>query len=169
MDLKKLTPGEITIAVSGIVLLIFSFFKWYAIDISIGGQTLVSASKNGWGAPDSFLSILAILIGVVMAGHVIVDKVAGVEMPERLGKIGWGVFYLVGGVLAFLFLMIKYLGNTDFVKFGFYISILASIGLAVGGFLVSRERGHLQELMGGASGGGSTPPPNPPSGDPPVA
>jgi hypothetical protein len=169
VDIKKLTPGEMTIAISGVVLLIFSFFKWYSIEIKIGGQTLVAASKTGWGAPSAFLSIVAILLGVVMAGHVIADKLAGVEMPERLGKIGWGVFYLAGGVIAFVFLIIKYLGNTDYVKFGFYISILASIGLAVGGFLVSRERGHLQELMGGSSGGGSTPPPSPPSGEPPVA
>ena len=47
MDLKKLTPGEMVIAVSGVVLLIFSFFKWYSIEFSILGQT-VGASRNGW-------------------------------------------------------------------------------------------------------------------------
>lgn len=160
MDLKKLTPGEIVIAVSGIVLLIFSFFDWYKIEFKIAGQTIAAASENGWGSPDSFLSIVAILLGVVMAGHVIVDRIAGVEMPERIGNIGWGVFYLAGGIIAFVFLLIKWLGNNDFVQFAMYIAILASLGLAVGGFLVSRERGDLaalQKRSGGATGGDAPP------------
>lgn len=167
MDLKKLTPGEMTIGISGVVLLIFSFFKWYSIEFHILGQT-VGASRNGWEGPDAFFSVIAILIGIVMAAHVIVDKLAGVEMPERLGKFGWGVFYLAGGVISFLFLLIKWLGNNDFVKFGFYISILASLGLAVGGFLTARERGDLAALQTrGADGGGTPPPASPPPSPPP--
>ncbi|MFA5885804.1 MAG: hypothetical protein WDA60_18275 [Acidimicrobiia bacterium] len=147
------------VGVSGVLLLIFSFFNWYSVDFKIAGQTIASASENGWGKPDAFLSILAIIFGVVMAGHVIVDKLAGVEMPERLGSIGWGVFYLAGGVLAFVFLLIKFLGNTDYVQIWFYLAILCTLGLAVGGFLTAKERGDLAALQnrGGASGG-STPP-----------
>jgi len=33
VDLKKLTPGEMTIGVSGVLLLIFSFFNWYDVSI----------------------------------------------------------------------------------------------------------------------------------------
>ena len=69
MDLKKLTPGEMVIAISGVVLLIFSFFKWYGVEFKIAGQTIASASRNGWESPDAFFSIIAILIGVVMAAH----------------------------------------------------------------------------------------------------
>ena len=170
MNLKKLTPGEMTIGISGVVLLIFSFFKWYSVEFKIAGQTIASASRNGWQSPDAFFSVIAILIGIVMAGHVIVDKLAGVEMPERLGKFGWGVFYSAGGVIAFVFLIVKWLGNNDFVKFGFYISILASLGLAVGGFLTARERGDLAALSGSGAagtGGGGTPPPTPPPASPP--
>jgi uncharacterized protein (DUF486 family) len=160
VDLKKLTPGEMTIAISGIVLLIFSFFKWYGVEIKIAGQTIASASKNGWGAPDAFFSIVAILIGVVMAAQVIATRLAGVQLPERLGSIGWGLIHLAGGVIAFVFLLIKWLGNTDFTKFALYVSVLASLGLAVGGFLLARERGDLAALQnrGKAPGGGSTPP-----------
>jgi hypothetical protein len=168
LDLKKLTPGEMTIAISGVVLLIFSFFKWYGVNFSIkvAGTTVSGSgvSLNGWDRPNAFLSIVAILIGVVMAAHVIVNKLAGVEMPERLGSIGWGVFYVAGGVLAFVFLIIKWINHNDFVKFGFYISILASLGLAVGGFLTARERGDLAALQnrgaggtGGGTGGGTPP------------
>jgi hypothetical protein len=155
MDLKKLTPGEMVISVSGIVLLVFSFFKWYGVTVGEGTPFETSVGNNGWQAPSAFLSVVAILIGVVMAAHVIVDKLAGVEMPERIGKVGWGVFYLAGGVIAFVFILIKWVGNTDFTKFGLYVGLLSSLGLAVGGFLVAKERGHLAEL----TGGGSAPPP----------
>ncbi len=157
MDLKKLTPGEMVIGVSGILLLIFSFFKWYGVTVLSGTPFEDTVGYNGWQRPSAFLSIVAILIGVVMAGHVIADKLAGVDMPERLGKVGWGVFYLAGGVIAFVFVLIKWVGNTDYTKFGLYVGLLTTLGLAVGGFLVANERGHLAELRGGG-GGGSTPP-----------
>jgi hypothetical protein len=156
MDLKKLTPGEMIIGVSGILLLIFSFFKWYGITVLSGTPFEDTVGYNGWQRPSAFLSIVAILIGVVMAGHVIADKLAGVDMPERIGKVGWGVFYLAGGVIAFVFVLIKWVSNTDYTKFGLYVGLLTTLGLAVGGFLVANERGHLAELTGG--GGGSTPP-----------
>ncbi len=158
MDLKKLTPGEMIIGVSGILLLIFSFFKWYGASgqaADIADALGVRSSSNGWQSPSAFLSIIAILIGVVMAAHVIVNKLAGVEMPERLGKLGWGVFYLAGGVIAFLFVLIKFIGNTDGTKIGIYVGLLTTLGLAVGGFLVAKETGHLDELTGK---GGTTPP-----------
>lgn len=169
MDLKKLTPGEITIAVSGVLLLILSFFDWYSVDVpsfQIGGQTVGGGSiysSNGWGRPSAFFSVVAILIGVVMAAHVIVDKLAGVEMPERLGSVGWGVFYLAGGVIAFVFLLIKWLGNTDYVEFWFYLAILCSLGLAVGGFLCARERGDLAALQNKGGASGPSTPPAPPA------
>lgn len=156
MDLKKLTPGEMLITISGIVLLIFSFFKWYGVEFKIAGQTLVSVSRNGWESPDAFFSVVAILLGIVMAAYVIVTRLANVELPERLGSIGWGVFLLAGGVIAFVFMLIKWLSNTDYTKFGLYISLIASAGLAVGGFLTARERGDLQALQ--SRGGRSTPP-----------
>jgi hypothetical protein len=158
MDLKKLTPGEMVIGVSGILLLIFSFFKWYGASgqaADIADALGVRSSSNGWQSPSAFLSIIAILIGIVMAAHVIVNKLAGVEMPERLGKIGWGVFYLAGGVIAFVFVLIKFIGNTDGTKIGIYLGLLTTLGLAVGGFLVAKETGHLDEL----TGKGGTPPP----------
>ncbi|MCJ7672845.1 MAG: hypothetical protein MUP67_12500 [Acidimicrobiia bacterium] len=164
MDLKKLTPGEMVISVSGIVLLIFSFFKWYgggggSVDVGGGNSIDVgSFSFNGWQAPSAFLSVVAILLGVVMAAHVITDKVAGVEMPERIGKVGWGVFYLAGGSIAFLFVLIKWLGNTSGTKIGIYVGLLSTAGLAAGGFLVAKERGHLDELTGGGAGAPPAPP-----------
>ena len=164
MDLKKLSTGESVIAGSGLLLLIFSFFKWYSFgggSVDVGGTSidldLPGGSLNGWQAPSSFLSIVAILIGVAAAGYVIATKLGGVDLPAKLGGTGMGLILLVAGAVAFVFLAIKYLSNTEGPeKFGFYISILASIGLAVGGFLTAKERGELPTKLGGS--GSASPP-----------
>lgn len=164
--MKKLTPGEIVIAASGVVLLIFSFLPWYKFggaSVTIGGQTFGGGTVtwNGWEDPNQLASIIAILLGVVMAAHVLITRLAGVSMRDRIGSVGWGVFYLVGGIVSFVFLLLKFLDYNDGTEFSFYISILASLGLAVGGFLCARERGDLELFKASGAGGGTTPPPPP--------
>lgn len=153
---KKLTPGEIVIAASGIVLFIISFLKWYGVNFNFFGKSLGSVGLSGWQAPSSFLSVVAILIGLAMAVFVLVTRLAGVKVPEKVGSIGWGVILLGGGGVAALFLILKWVFNTSYTKVPFYIAILAGIGLAVGGFMTANERGDLAALKG--QKGGSAPP-----------
>jgi hypothetical protein len=160
VDLKKLTPGEITTAASGVLLLVFSFFHWYSVSYDFG-QISGSVSRNGWQSPGAIWGILAILIGVVLAAHVIVEKLTGVELPERLGSVGWGVVHLAGGVIALLFVLIKLLNESSSTAIGFYLGIIAAAGLAVGGYLMAKEAGELPGALGGGATGGSAPPPPP--------
>ena len=158
MDLKKLTPGEITTAVSGILLLVFSFFTWCGFDLGPFGDV----SQNAWQRPGAFWSIIAVLIGVVLAAHVIVEKIANVDLPERLGSIGWGVVHLAGGAIAFIFVIIKAASSDGLDrKIGLWAGLLFSLGLLVGGYLMAKEAGELPQQLGGK--GGATPPPPPPA------
>jgi len=153
LDLKKLTPGEIVTAVSGVLLLVFSFFKWYSVDLGPFGDF----SRNGWQSPGALWSVLAILIGIVLAAHVIVEKLSGVDLPDRLGSIGWGVVHLAGGALALLFLIIKLINHSSDSAIGLYLGILCGVGLLAGGYLMAKEAGELPQQLGGK--GGATPPP----------
>jgi hypothetical protein len=157
VDLKKLTPGEMVTAISGVLLLVFSFFHWYSVDLGPFG----SVSRNGWQSPDAFWSVIAILIGIVLAAHVIVEKLANVDMPDRLGSVGWGVVHLAGGAIAFIFIIIKWLMNTDFTAIGLWLSLLSAAGLTVGGYLMAKEAGDLPGALGGTKGDSATPPPPP--------
>jgi hypothetical protein len=139
------------------LLLVFSFFHWYSVSVDIGAFH-ASASRNGWQSPGALWGILAILLGIVLAAHVIVEKLSGVDLPERLGSVGWGVVHLAGGTLAFLFVLIKLLNESSNTAFGFYLGLIASAGLAIGGYLMAREAGELPGALGGAKGGGATPP-----------
>jgi hypothetical protein len=153
VDLKKLTPGEMVTGICGVLLLIVSFFPWYGIDLGPFGDF----NRNGWQEPDAFFSIIAVVLGIVLAAHVIVEKLEKIDLPERLGSVGWGMTHLVGGAVAFVFVLLKWIMNTDFTKFGLYAGLLLSLGLAIGGYLMAREAGELPSALGGAQGG-STPP-----------
>lgn len=160
MDLKKLSPGEMTTAVAGVLLLVFSFFPWFGIDTGIG-----DFNRNGWQSPKAFFSIVAVILGIVLAAHVIAEKLGGVELPERLGSIGWGVVHLAGGGIAFLFVLIKAVLGGDYFtvsldrKFGLWLGLISSAALAVGGYLMAKEAGQLPGALGGAKGGSAPQPP----------
>src|SRR6188472_2913461 len=94
MDLNKLTLGDKIIAVSGILLLIFSFFPW--LGFSVGS---FSESKSAWTFT---LCWLAVLLGVVY----VVLKMQDVKLPE-LGNVTWGQIVLGIAIVAFVFILIK--------------------------------------------------------------
>lgn len=169
MDINKLNTGEKVIGISGILLLIFSFFPW--LGFSAGP---FSASKSAWTFT---LCWLAVVLGILMAGYV-VAKAAGVDMPD-LGNLRWAHILLGVAIVAFLFILIKVIvgpstngvdlsgtGVSKDRKIGIFLGLLASIGLVAGAYLNAKETGDLPGSLGGGTSGGSAPPP-PPS--PPTA
>jgi hypothetical protein len=157
MDLNKLTTGDRVIAISGIVLFIFSWFDWLGVKVN-AGPVEASAADSGWGFT---LTLIAILLGIAMVVLVAL-KAFGVELPD-LGGVSWGQVLLVMGVVAFVFVLIKLIagpnidtggfGNVDKTrKFGIFIGLIATAGLAVGGYL------RFQEDKSGSSAPPSAPP-----------
>lgn len=172
MDINKLNTGEKVIGVSGVLLLIFSFFPW--LGFSYGG---FSASKSAWTFT---LCWLAVILGVLMAGYVIA-KAAGVDLPE-LGNLRWAHVLLGVAIVAFVFILIKVIvgpstGGVDISgtgvskdrKIGIFLGLLASIGLVAGAYLNAKETGDLPGSLGRGTAGGSTPPPPGPPPGPPTA
>jgi hypothetical protein len=164
LDINKLNTGEKVIGISGILLLIFSFFPW--LGYSAGP---FSASKSAWTFT---LCWLAVVLGVLMAGYVIA-KAAGVDLPD-LGNMRWAHILLGVAIVVFLFILIKVIVGPSGVdlagtgvskdrKIGIFLGLLASIGLVAGAYLNAKETGDLPGSLGGASGGGSAPPPPPPA------
>jgi hypothetical protein len=161
MDLNKLTLGDKIIAVSGILLLIFSFFPW--LGFSVGS---FSESKSAWTFT---LCWLAVLLGVLCVVYVVL-KMQDVKLPE-LGNVTWGQIVLGIAIVAFVFILIKVItgpgtggvslagtGVSKDRKVGIFLGLLASIGLVVGAYLNVKEAGELPGTLGGTKGGGTTPP-----------
>jgi hypothetical protein len=135
---KAMSVGEKTIIIAGALLFIFGFFPWYSVSFEFLGES-ASVSANGWQAPGAIWSILAIFIGLAMAGVVALKSLAEVVIPENVGGFSWPKIFFGGGVAVLAFVLIKLLSESSFMGFGFYLGIIAAAALAVGGFLMFRE------------------------------
>ena len=135
VDINKLNTGEKVIGVSGILLLIFSFFPW--LGFSYRG---FSDSSSAWSFT---LCWLAVILGVLMAGYVIA-KAAGVDMPE-LGGLKWAHMMLGIAIVVFVFILIKVIvgPSTHGVDIsGIGVSKDRKIGIFLGPARVDRSRGR---------------------------
>jgi hypothetical protein len=140
--LNELSTGEKLIAGGGVVMLIASFLPWYHVSVSVGGFS-ASASANGWDNPGSLFSILAVIIGVVMAGAVLGPKLGNMQLPD-LGSITWPQAFMGGGVAALVLVVIKFLNESSSISYGFFLGFLAAIALAAGGYMMYTEEKGTQ-------------------------
>jgi len=155
MDLTKLSMGDKVIAISGILLFIpISFLDWF----QASAKGFPGAGSSGGNAWDFTLTWLAVLIGIAMVVLVAL-KLFEVKLPD-VGGASWGTILLGMGAVAFAFVVIKTIagvsvpdGAEDIIdisrKIGLFLGVVASAGLAAGGYL------RLQEEK---AGGGSAPP-----------
>lgn len=51
MDLSKLSTGDKVIVISGIALLVFSFFSWFEGTVQLGSADVSAGTKSAWGVP----------------------------------------------------------------------------------------------------------------------
>src|SRR5438876_191477 len=67
MDLSKLNMGEKVVGVSGVLLFVFSLFKWLGFTYKVGPVS-VHASASAWSFT---LCWIAVVIGILMVGYVV--------------------------------------------------------------------------------------------------
>jgi hypothetical protein len=182
MDLNRLTQGEKIAGASAILLFIFMFFDWYGVSISGGGETInLGGGGNAWDTLD-FIPILLLVAIIATLGVIFVE--AGdtdVDLPVHGAAI-----ITVVGVISFLLILFRIIDTPTFasiggisaegsVKFGIFLALLASAGMAFGGWKTMQEEGttfgDAADRLSGGGGSGSGPaggPPQPPSaGSPP--
>src|SRR3972149_7604051 len=129
-----LSIGEKIIVIAGALLLIVGFLPWYSIDLGPFG----SFTRNGWQSPGALWSMLAILIGLAVAGVVAVKLSTEGVIPENVGGFTWPKIFLGGGVAALVLVVIKFLNESSSLGFGLYLGFICAAALAPGGFLMSR-------------------------------
>jgi hypothetical protein len=132
---NALSIGEKIIIVAGVVLFILGFLPWYSVDLGTFG----SYTRNGWESPGAIWSILAILVGLAMAGVIAVKTFGTATIPDNVSGFTWPKIHLGGGVLALVLVLIKLANESSYLGFAFYIGIIAAAALAVGGLLMYRE------------------------------
>jgi hypothetical protein len=146
---QKMPLGEKIILIVGPLLFIDSFLHWYSASVCVG-DFCVGGSANGWGAPGSIWSILAVLIGIALSALVAVTRFTQVKLPELPQGVTWARVYLGGAVAAAVFILIKLINHSGDLAIGFFIGIILVAAMVVGGGLL------FQAERGGMGGGGST-------------
>jgi uncharacterized membrane protein YgcG len=146
---QAMSLGEKIILPAGVLLFIIGFFPWYRIDLVV-----TTVSRNGWESPGAIWSILAILVGLVMAAAVAVKNFAAAgTLPDNISGITWPRIHLGLGIAALVFVIIKLLNESSHLGIGFYLGIIAAAALAAGGFLMFRD--EQAGTTTGAGGGGA--------------
>lgn len=156
MDLSRLSRGEKIASVSGLLLFVFMFFKWFGVSVDTGFGS-VGAAGNAWDTLDliRFILLLAILAAV---GFPLL-KASGndLEIPVPPATI----ITLLGGlsVLLVLFRIISPpdLGADGLVdvgrKLGVFLGLIAAAGIAYGGYTAMQEEGTtFQDAADGLNG-----------------
>jgi hypothetical protein len=144
---SKLTPGNLTILIAGVVIFLASFLPFYktpstpSFDIGnthIGGG---SVGFSAWHKGLFFIGTLAAILGLVMAIEVALRTFAHLKLPDRIAGMNWNQIHLALGfqvmVLMFCWLIVDK-GSLSF-GFGFYLMLLAAIALLVGAIMRLRE------------------------------
>lgn len=129
---NALSIGKKIIVIAGPVLVIIGFLPWYSVDLGPFG----SVSRNAWQSPGSLWSILVVLLGVAMSAVIIVQNVgtAG-TIPDNIGGFSWPKIRLAASGAAGVFIVLKFLNESEFIAFGFYAGIIAVAAMIVGAFL----------------------------------
>ena len=142
MDTSRLSVGDQIAAASGVVLLIALFLPWYGVDVNLGGIATGSASASAWEAL-GFIDILLFLVAVVAIG-VPVAKATG-SLPD---DVPGPLLVLVAGGVGVLLVLFRIVdlptpdlgGGVDFSrKFGIFLGLLATVGVAYGGWRANEE------------------------------
>jgi uncharacterized membrane protein YhaH (DUF805 family) len=184
MDVDRLSTGEKIAGASAVLLFIFMFFDWFTVDIDGEGLFSLSVGGNAWEAFSWIDLFLMLTIIVVVALVVIRLTDALIEPPVSLNA----VVAVLGGiaVLLILYRIIDPPGDTGGLEgvdispaLGAFLGLIASVGIAYGGYRSMQEEGTTfgdigdqfsnRGGPGAPAGGGSTQPPSttPPPPPPP--
>lgn len=136
---QALKTGEKIILIAGAVLFVAGFLPWYSLSV----EGLGTFSRSGWQSPGALWSIIPVLIGLAMSGTVAARAFTDLELPDGMAGQSWASVYLAGGAVSLVSVGIKYLGESSFLGYGFYLGFLAAAALAGAGFLLFKEERRL--------------------------
>lgn len=134
MDFSKLSMGAKLALIGGAVLVVDLFLPWYGVfGLSINA---FDAEILAWGG-----CLVAIAGAVVLLLSAMGKKevAAGSFKPQQ--------FAFILGAVGFVMIVLRWLTENEFVKFGLYLGILASALVAYGAFTEMKAKGQSMPGM----------------------
>jgi hypothetical protein len=145
VDVRRLRAGEIIAGASATLLLIFMFaLKWYALNSMLSetaGKGLGQPTAwNGWNGLETLRWLLLVTIVAALALTYFQAAREGSAIPVTLS-----IIVTVLGGLSTIALIYRVLINTPAPtldqRAGAYLGLVATIGIAYGGYKSMREEG----------------------------
>lgn len=128
MDFSKLSNGAKLALVGGAVLVVNLFLPWYGVfGISLNA---FDAEFLAWGGSLLAIAGAAVLLLKAMGKR---DVEAGQFKPEQLA--------VLLGAAGFVLIVLRWLTENNFVKYGLYLGILASAVVTYGAFTEMKSKG----------------------------
>jgi hypothetical protein len=170
---RQLTVADIVMIVGGAVTFIFSVLDFFE-------------GTNAWASGLFPVTTIIAVLGLAMAVFVLLDLLAGFQLPPFL-TFNYKQMYVTWGVTAAVFMLAWLIIDGPDKKAGLYLMLIGSLAMAVGAILnilglanqaVNRPTG-TSAAAGGAAGGAvggpaaspgrpaPPPPPSRPSSPPP--
>ena len=157
MDTSNLGRGAMIAGISGVLLFIFMFFGWYgapdvvdeaveqaqqaaeALGVDAPGVEEADTTVNAWESFDftDLILFLAVIVSVGLAAMTLMGSSA--SLPVAGSALTCGI-----GALAFLFVLYRTIDPpADGLEreIGLWLGLLATAGIAVGGYLGMQEEG----------------------------
>jgi hypothetical protein len=197
MDTSRLSQGEMIAGIAAVVLFVSMFLGWYSAGSGLSDaereqaeQAIELADEQGVEVPDAardaldddgisvnawqsfdFTDLILMLAVIAAIALVAVAATATqVNLPVALSAIVAGI-----GGLALLLVLYRLINPpADGIdrSIGIFIGLIATAGVAYGGWRAMEEEGtsfsdQADRVQGGGTGGGGAPPPPPPPQQPP--
>jgi hypothetical protein len=176
MDFSRVRTGEMLAGVAGVALFIIMFLTWFSfpsadittpgggIEFDVGDVAGVDDSISAWQAFD-FIDIVLFLAVIAGVGLMLLSAAQqNVNLPVAASAITAGL-----GILATLLVLYRVIDPPSELdrSYGVFLGLIASAGIAIGGWLAMQEEGtsfggEADRLSGSEPGGGAPPPPPPP-------
>ncbi len=133
MDFSKLTTGGKISIGAGIALIIGLFVPWYGVDIGPLGSVNINAFDAGFFAWSGTLLALAGAVIVVLKALDVTDVKIGSLAAEQVG--------LSLAALGAVFILLRLITETSFLKFGIFWTLLAAAAAVYGAVASMKEQG----------------------------
>jgi hypothetical protein len=145
LETNRLSQGQLVAAVSALLLFVISFLPWFSATagvVTVGGAATASKDFSLWEAENPLDIYLLIVILVALVPAVL----AFADSGRETGMAGAATALLAGvGVVLIIYQLFDhdFFGFDFSTKIGFWLGLLACVGIAVGGWF------SMQEDVGG--------------------
>jgi hypothetical protein len=144
-DFDRLSFGEKVTGISAVLLFIFMYLDWFAVNVSGPGGSANLGGANAWQALD--ITPLVLAATVVLSLLSVALRISNLDYEPPISANA-GIIVL-GGISAVLILFqivnppslgqVSGLALDATLRFGIFLALIAAVGISLGGYMAMRE------------------------------